>query len=289
MTARTGARETMPGDEYEIEVLETAILRHISHPVEPGQETTKLRVIDARRRRLPTWDPGAFYLANIGDREDALFLELRFEELHRELWIAVLMTNERRPRDLELVASRLIEKIHQRGIGFEAVIGVEALGSKLSHETARLLGPNTLQTTFQKGKTIVEQREGETQFAIRPPREWVDRSDFALVRPGTSRKAPQTIFMDRKIAQVFGDTPAVVIDDSRITSGTIDASIKLARTMGINLVCTATVLNEAAPTAEIMGVPYVSLVKIPVFSRDDRGFHPIEGSFEGVELFHIER
>lgn len=59
--------------------------------------------------------------------------------------------------------------------------------------------------------------------------------------------------------------------------------------MGINAVAVVTVLNEAEPTEEIMGVPYVGLVKIPVFSRDEQGFHPIEGSFDGADVFYKER
>lgn len=270
--------------EYEINFPEACILRHIRHLIPTEQKTTRLRVVDTSHRPMPTWSHDSFYLANIGGAEKPLFLELRFEEASEGLWIALLMTNERTPRDLELMSRRLTKKIYQRGIGFEAVIGVEALGSKLSQEMARLLGQDALQTTFQKGKPRVQDRG----LVIGPPKEWVDPADFVLVRSGTSGKAPQAIFMDRKIAKVFGDTPTVIVDDARLTSGTIDGSIKLARKMGINIVCTATVLNEAEPTEEIMGAPYVSLVKIPVFSKDDQGFHPIEGSFERVESFYIE-
>lgn len=280
------ALEIRTEHEYEINVPETSILKHICHRVVPEQKMTRLRVVDTSQRPLPTWSPDSFYLADIGEEEEKpLFLELRFEEASEDLWIALLMTNERTPRDLELMAIRLNNEIRQRGIEFKAVIGVEALGSKLSQEMARLLGPNTLQTTFQKGKPRVKNRD----LVVGPPKNWVDLSDFIVVRSGTSGQAPQAIFMDRKIAEVLGDTPTVIVDDARLTSGTIDGSIKLARKMGINIACVATILNEAEPTEEIMDVPYVSLVKIPVFSKDDQGFHPIEGSFEEVENFYIEQ
>lgn len=271
--------------EHEITVPESAILRHICHSISPEQETTKLKIIDAAQHPLPTWNPDSFYLANIGKEEEPLFLELRFAEASEGLWIALLMTNERTPRDLEAMARRLREKILQRGISFEAVIGVEASGPKISQEMARLLGPDTLQTTFQKGKPRI--KEGE--LVMGSPKEWVDSSNFVMVRSGTSGKAPQAIFMDQKIAEVFGNKATVIVDEARLTSGTADSSIELARKMGINPVCICTVLNEANPTNEIKGVPFVSLVKLPLFSRDEKGFHLNKGSFEGVDYFYIEQ
>ena len=278
-------KEKIAKTEYEIVVPESSILRHICHLIEPGQSVTKLRVIDSCRWPLPTWQLGSFYLANIGEKENPLFLELRFEEASKGIWIALLMTNERTPHDLELMAQRLIDKIHQKGIYFfKAVIGIEALGSKLSQEMARLQGPNTLQTTFQKGKPRIQ----NGSLVVGSPKTWVEISDSVMVRSGTSGEAPQAIFMDGKIAEALGDTPTVIVDDARLTSGTINGSIGLARKMGINLVAVATVLNEAEPTEIIDNVPYVSLVKIPVFSKDCLGFHPIEGSFKGVESFYQE-
>lgn len=279
------AVERMGEKEYEIVVPESAILRHVCHAVPHEQEVTRLRIIDASQRPLPTWNPDSFYLANIGTEEEPLFLELRFAEASEGLWIALLMTNERTPRDLEAMARRLTEEIHQRGINFEAVIGVEASGPKISQEMARLLWPDTLQTTFQKGKPRIE--EGE--LVMGPPKEWIDVTNFVMVRSGTSGKAPQAIFMDQRIAEVFGDKPTVIVDEARLTSGTADSSIELARKMRMNPVCICTVLNEADPTDEIMGVPFVSLVKLPLFSRDKQGFHPNEDSFEGVEYFYIEQ
>lgn len=282
--SNTEAPERIVKPEYEIGVPEEAILRHICHQVEPGRETTRLRVVDAQARPLPVWDLDSFYLANIGTLEEPLFLELRFEEASEGLWIALLMTNERTPRDLEFMGRRLIEEIQARGIEFEAVIGVEASGSKISQEMARLLGPTTLQTTFQKGKSRIQDKK----LVIGPPKEWVDASDYVLVTSGTSGKAPQAIFMDQKIAQVFGDRPTVIVDEARLTSGTVNSSIELARMMEINPVCVVTILNEAEPTEEIMGIPYIGLVKIPVFSKNDQGFHPIERSFTGVGYFYQE-
>lgn len=270
--------------EDEIVVPETAILRHVCHPLRVEQETIRLRVIDAQRQPLPVWDEDSFYLANIGTQEDPLFLELRFAEASPGLWIALLMTNERSPGDLESMAKRIMEKINQRGLEFKAVIGVEASGSKLSQEMARLKGPQTLQTTFQKGKPRIE----NGQLVVGPPKEWVGSSDCVVVTSGTSGKAPQAIFMDKKIAKVFGDKPTVVIDEARLTSGTMNSAIELGRKMGINVVAAATVLNEAEPTDEIDGISYINLVKLPVFSKDSQGFHPTEGSFAGVDVFYKE-
>lgn len=286
MVFRPEAAEKQGEHEYEIIVPERAILRHICHSALPEQETTRVRVIDASQHPLPTWGlEDSFYLANIGREEKPLFLELRFAEASEGLWIALLMTNERTPRDLESMARRLTEEIHRRGIDFEAVIGVEASGSKISQEMARLLGPDTLHTTFQKGKPRIE----EGRLVMGQPKEWVDINDSIMVRSGTSDKAPQAIFMDRKIATVFRDIPTAIIDEARLTSGTVNASIELARKMGINAVAVVTVLNEAEPTEKIMSVPYVNLVKLPLFSRDEQGFHPNEGSFEGVKYFYIEQ
>lgn len=209
------AKERKDDCEYEIAVPESSILRHICHPRKFEQKTTKLRVIDATKQPLPIWELDSFYLANIGNREEPLFLELRFAEASEGLWIALLMTNERTPRDLELMAKRLTKEIHRRRIDFEAVIGVEASGSKISQEMARLLGPDTLHTTFQKGKPRIE----EGRLVMGQPKEWVDINDSVMVRSGTSGKAPQAIFMDRKIAAVFRDTPSAIIDEARLTSG----------------------------------------------------------------------
>jgi len=277
-------KETTEKREKEIFVPESSILRHVCHSLEAKSGLTKLEVIDAQNRPLPVWNPDSFYLANIGEDRNPLFLELRFEEASKGLWIALLMTNERRPRDLESMGRRLMEKINQRGIKFEAVIGVEASGSKLSQEIARLVGQYTLQSTFQKGKPRIE----NGRFVIGPPKEWVGLSDSVVVTSGTSGKSPQAIFMDRKIAHVFSDKPTLILDEARLTSGTLNSSIELARKMGINVVAVATVLNETEPADKIDQIPYFNLVKLPVFTKDDKGFHPIEGSFNGVECFYQE-
>ena len=48
------------------------------------------------------------------------------------------------------------------------------------------------------------------------------------------------------------------------------------------------VMNEADITDHVDGTPYVSLVKIPVFERDQDGLHPMAGSYEGVRWFYQE-
>lgn len=271
--------------EREIFVSEKTILRHVCNVGEQKSQMVKLHVIDAVNRPLPIWNTDSFYLANIGSEENPLFLELRFEEASKGLWIALLMTNERRPRDLEAMASQIMEKTRQRGISFEAVIGVEASGSKLSQEIARLMGPETLQSTFQKGKPRIE----NGNFVVGSPKEWVSLDDSVLVTSGTSGKAPQAIFMDRKIARVFGQKPILILDEARLTSGTLNSAIELARKMGLNVAGAATVLNEAAQTDSIENIPYFNLVKLPVFTKEPDGFKPVEGSFQGVRYFYQEK
>jgi adenine/guanine phosphoribosyltransferase-like PRPP-binding protein len=230
------------------------------------------------------WAPEGFFLAQIGTAEEPLFLELRFEEASPGIWIALLMTNERVPRDLTAISARIIAETRRRGIAFEAVIGVDALGARLSQEIARQSGEYTLSTTFQKGKPHL--RDGALE--VGPPKEWVREEDSVPVSSGTSAFARQALFLDHKIAGALGQAPVLIVDDSRLTSGTVNASIALARKMGLNIAAVTTVMNEADPTDVVEGVPYVSLVKIPIFHRDEAGLHPTEGSFEGVRWFYQE-
>ncbi|MFH1086040.1 MAG: hypothetical protein V1772_09790 [Chloroflexota bacterium] len=274
-----------------IHVPETAILRNVLHRVPAGRTreaagrtTAALRVIPAERKPRPVWSPEAFYLAPIGTPEEPLFLELRFEEASPGVWIALLMTNERLPRDLTAISRRIIQELGRRGLAYGAVIGVESLGAKLSQEIARQTGDYTLTTTFQKGKPHFH----DGQLAVGPPKEWVRDHDSVPVASGTSAFARQALFLDHKIAQVIADTPVLIVDDSRLTSGTVNASIALAHIMGLNIAAVATVMNEADPTERVEGVPYVALVKIPVFHRDDAGLHPTEGTFDGVREFYRE-
>jgi pyrimidine operon attenuation protein/uracil phosphoribosyltransferase len=275
----------MPSAERVIEVPERAILRNVLHRPPAGQQTARLRVVDAAQRPLPTWAQNQFFLANIGTPQEPLFLELRFEEASPGIWIALLMTNERVPRDLTAISRRIIEELERRGIAFEATIGVETLGAKLSQEIARQKGEYTLTTTFQKGKLHVS----EGCLEVGPPKEWVGRDDSVPVHSGTSAFAQQALFLDQKIAAALGDASVLLVDDSRLTSGTAHASIALAQKMGLRIAAMATVMNEADLTDAVMGVPYVSLVKIPIFTRDEKGLlRPAEGSFEGVPWFYQE-
>ena len=244
----------------------------------------RLRAIDAQSTPSPVWQENEFFLANVGTEQCPLFLELRFEEASPGVWIALLMTNERQPRDLTALAERIIAETNRRGIEFGAVIGVESLGAKLSQEIARQSGEYTLTTTFQKGKP----RMVHGSLVVGPPKEWVRAEDSVAVSSGTSTFATQSLFLDQKIAAALGETPVMIVDDSRLTSGTVHASIELARKMGLNLSVVATVMNEADPTDSVEGVPYVSLVKIPVFGKDSEGLHPTEGTYEGVPWFYQE-
>jgi hypothetical protein len=274
-----------PSVERLLEVPERAILRNVLHRQPVGKTTARLRMVDAAQRPLLAWRQDQFFLANIGTAEEPLFLELRFEEASPGIWIALLMTNERIPRDLTAISRRIIEELERRGIPFEATIGVETLGAKLSQEIARQKGEYTLTTTFQKGKLHVS----DGRLEVGPPKEWVSREDSVPVSSGTSAFARQALFLDQKIAAALGQTSVLLVDDSRLTSGTVHASIALAQKMGLNIAAAATVMNEANPTDTVMGVPYVSLVKIPIFTRDEAGLlRPAEGSFEGVPWFYQE-
>jgi hypothetical protein len=274
----------MSNSQKLITVLEKNILRHICHSVPDNQTETKLKKVPADPKKLPTWSPDSFYLTNIGSEKKPLFLELRFEPASDDLWIALLMTNERTPRDLGAMGRRLNEKLEARGIDYTAPIGIETLGSNLSQEMARLKGPKTLLTSFQKGKPRLE----DGKLILGPPKKWVGLNDSVMVRSGTGGKAPQALFMDPKIAKTLKDKPVVIVDDARLTSGTMDASIELARKMGLNVAAVATVLNEADQTDQLHGIPYVSLTKVPVFNRGERGLEPIPGSFDGVNNFYLE-
>ncbi len=271
--------------ETEIIIPESRILRHCLHPIPKEQEYARLRKIDATERPTPVWQESSFYLANIGTEENPLLLELRLEPASKDLWIALLMTNERTPGDLEAMSYRLNEELEAQGIEWEAAIGVETLGSKLSQEMARLKGSDTLLTSFQKGKPRLE----NNKLVLGPPKNWVGLDNSVTVRSGTGGEAPQALFMDPKIAQVLGNKAVVIVDDARLTSGTMDASIELAKKMGLNLAAVATVLNEADQSDHLNGVPYTSLTKVPVFNRDKQGLHPIKGSFDSVNNFYIEK
>lgn len=271
--------------ETEITVWEKDILRHCLHPVSEEQRYTTLTKVDANDRPTPIWDKDSFYLANIGTEENLLLLELRLEPASKDLWIALLMTNERTPGDLESMSRRLNQKLAARGIEWEAVIGIETLGSKLSQEMARLKGSDTLLTSFQKGKPRLE----NGKLILGPPKKWVGIENSVMVRSGTGGKAPQALFMDPKIAEKLGDKPVAIVDDARLTSGTMDSSIELARKMGLNLAAVATVLNEADQTDQLHSIPYISLTKVPVFNQEKQGLHPVEGSFDGVNNFYLEK
>ncbi len=275
----------MPNSNNLITISENKILRHICHPIPDSQKTAEIQKIPVDKNRLPAWPPDSFYLADIGTETDPLLLELRLEPASEDLWIALLMTNERTPRDLEAISRRLNQKLNQEGIDYQVAIGVETLGSKLSQEMARLKGPNTLLTSFQKGKPRLE----KGKLILGPPKNWISLDNSVTVRSGTGGKAPQALFMDPKIAAALENKPVVIVDDARLTSGTMNSSIELARKIGLNLTAVATVLNEADQTQQLKGVPYISLTKVPVFNRDNNGLHPVEGSFNGVRNFYLEK
>ena len=282
------AMSSSPGDAFTpdtiVEVPESAILRNVLHGIGPTAHRVRLRAIDASREPGPVWDPASFFLANIGTKDKPLFLELRFEEASPGIWIALLMTNERIPRDLTAISARLLEETAARDIAFDAVIGVDALGARLSQEIARQSGEYTLSTTYQKGKMHL----AEGSLVVGPPKQWVRPGDSVPVSSGTSAFASQALFLDHKIAGALGDARVLIVDDSRLTSGTVNASVALGRKMGLNLAAVVTVMNEADLTDDVEGVPYVSLVKIPIFRLDGDVLRPVEGSYEGVQTFYQE-
>src|SRR5688500_18656320 len=90
------------------------ILRHVLRSPEQLNQAMTLRVYPANFE--PPTFRDRFYLANIGSDDEPLLLDLRFAETDRGFWIALLMTNERYPRDLTVMASEISRRLRERRI-----------------------------------------------------------------------------------------------------------------------------------------------------------------------------
>lgn len=264
------------------------------HPLrllsESKEDLTNLPVTVHRVEAAPGNQPpeysGRFYPVNIGSKDDPRILELRFQNIDHDTLIALLMTEERTPRDLEAMASGMLERFADKGItDIGAVIGTASLGTLLSTQLAQQLGPDTLHLSVQKGKIGPDGK-------IVPPKPWISMESGIEMTSGTSTEGVvQMGFVDPEMAELLAylQTPTVWVDDARLTRQTSEQSLELLRRMGINVVGAATVLNEAEPTDFIGGdIPYVALTKSPLFTRSDSGLIvPKEGTYDGLDDFYI--
>lgn len=268
-----------------VEVPAARVLRHLLQPAERLQQPARVQVIPAAEPPVFTTP---YYLANIGSKDAPLLLELRFAETDHGFWIALLMTNERYPRDLTAIAEEFVQRAAARGIEYDGVIAPESLGSKLSQEIARQKGPYTVQTTLQKGKPRVE---ADGVVRVRSPKAWISEADSVTVSSGTSHPdAQQRLYLDPQIATRLTALPqgVLLVDDARLSSGTITSSIELLRKTGVPIAGIATVLNEHEPTDQVEGIPYLYLTKLPTFERVAGGWSPRLGSYNGLEFFYVE-
>src|SRR5689334_624075 len=94
-------------DAEVIEVAPDRVLRHMLRSSEQLTRPMRVRVQRATDAPAPVLS-SPFYLANIGSADHPLLLDLRFAETDHGFWISLLMTNERYPRDLALMASEIL-------------------------------------------------------------------------------------------------------------------------------------------------------------------------------------
>lgn len=277
----------MTSEPREIEVPGGRVLRHVLRPPETLSRPMRVRVQNATEGEAPTLT-SPFYLANIGSADDPLLLDLRFAETDHHFWIALLMTNERYPRDLTLMAGEILRRAQAQSIAFDGVVAPESLGSKLSQEIARQSGEYMVQTTLQKGKPRVD---AEGNFVVGAPKAWIQDAQGVTVSSGTSHPAAQQkLYLDPRIAERLAALPngVLLVDDARLSSGTVSSSITLLRRMGIRIAAVATVLNEHDPVTTIDGIPYIWLTKLPIFDRVEAGWKPRANSYQGLGSFYIE-
>ncbi len=283
------------------------ILRHFLHE-RTASPQVDIEVIPSQGT-TPVVFKTPFYLANIGNAANPLLLELRFEPIaatvHKiapsidrtafsdnHVRIALLMTNERHITDLMAMGSELYARVKDRGIAFDAIVAMESLGPKLSQEVARVVYErekrNILFTSFQKGKPRVDDSGNVT---VGPPKPWIVESAGIDVSSGTSHPAArQRLFLDQKVAEYMRSNSlrVLVIDDARMTQGSINTGVALLKRFNIPVAAVATILNEGDPTDEIEGIPYIGLTKLPLFMPVEDGLQPIPGSFRGLECFYRE-
>jgi hypothetical protein len=271
----------------EIEVAPDRVLRHMLRAPEQLARPMRVRVQSAAEGEPPVFT-SPFFLANIGSGDNPLLLDLRFAETDHGFGIALLMTNERYPRDLTLMAGEILRRVQVLAVPFDGVIAPESLGSKLSQEIARQSGEYTLHTTLQKGKPRID---ANGNFVIGAPKAWIPDDQGVVVSSGTSHPAAQQkLYIDPKIAHRLSSLPngVLLVDDARLSSGTVSSSIALLRHMNIRIAAVATVLNEHDPVYEISSIPYIWLTKLPIFDRVEGGWQPRPNSYQGLEAFYIE-
>jgi len=277
--------EKSPGAETRVLTISPKqYLHHLFNDRDPSKPIN-VEAIPASLDPPPIFD-GSFFLANIGSEEEPILLELRFVPTDHGFWIALLMTNERYPRDLEVMAEEIISRAQARNIDFDAVAAPASLGTHLSQEIARQMGPLTPVLALQKGKAI--ERNGDVIIAS--PKAWIDENSGIDVSSGTSQSnSLQKLYADQAIIEALVPRKVLLVDDARLTSGTLDSSLILLQQMEVNITGAATVLNEADKVDEIgiNKIPYVYLTKLPIFDRVKEGFRPREDSYQGLKYFYI--
>lgn len=248
---------------------------------------------------------GDFYFANIGAEDNPLILELRFEPtaltpqdvnpnfqadlLDNQVRIALLMTNERYQNDLEQMGREILNQVEKREIEFDAVVAPDSLGSKLSQEIARLRsaeGKPVYLTSIQKGKAGLDKKGN---LKVGSPKPWISEESGVEVNSGTSHAGSrQKLYLDPKIAEEMArrKQKVLLVDDARLTEGTINSAVALLKQFNLEVAGIATVLNEGSPVKEIDSIPFVWLTKLPLFARTKDGLEPIPGTFDGLEHFY---
>ncbi|MCA9881521.1 MAG: hypothetical protein KC615_06005 [Anaerolineae bacterium] len=273
---------------FELELPPWRVLRHILRATSDLSEPMRIQVVPADTDPIPILE-GPYFLANIGSEDtNPLLLELRFAATDHGFSIALLMTNERYPIDLNVIATEFLRRLQALDIAFDGVIGPESLGPKLSQEIARLKGDHTPHTTLQKGKP---RADADGNVTVAAPKAWISDESGVAVSSGTSHPAAQQkLYIDPLVAQKFAELPngVLLVDDARLSSGTVSSSIELLNNMNIKIAAVATVLNEHDPVEQIDSIPYIWLTKLPIFDRVEGGWQPRSGSFQGLENFFIE-
>lgn len=128
-------------------------------------------------------------------------------------------------------------------------------------------------------------------MTVGPPKPWIEESAGIDVNSGTSHPAArQHLFLDQKVAAYMKrkNLRVLVVDDARMTQGSINTEVALLRRSGIQIAAITTVLNEGQPTDEIDGIPFVGLTKLPLFMRVPSGLYPIPDTYQGLTHFYRE-
>lgn len=312
MTRHENPPEGLPPESprgKEILVPPERLLRHIfSRDRESPINPARFFRLPAKVDDAPVFG-GKTYFANIASEIDPLLLELRFEPIEifvSEVWpaysppegsdekarIALLMTNERFAYDLEIMGREIYRRVKQRDIVFDAVVAPEILGPKLAREVAkaayRLDKREVYITTLQKGRPMINKNG---TISVGPPKPWVDKDSGIAVSSGTSRQGSlQRMYLDQAIAARMRQLKmkVLLVDDARLTQGTIDSGIRLLQRMKLPIAGIATVLNEGSPVDNINCIPFVWLTKLPLFMPVPNGLQPIPGTYKELRFFYQE-